>query len=184
MAKVFEEIDDKLRSFIEGQQMFFVATAPLAGDGLVNLSPKGLDGFRILDPHTVAYLDLTGSGVETVAHIRENERITFLFCAFEGPPRTLRLYGRGQALLLDTPEFDALRPTFPELPGARAIVKVDVTRIADSCGWGVPLYDYRGQRDQLFRWAEQSGPEKLHEIRLEANAHSLDGLPGLDPSRP
>ncbi len=182
MGKVLEEIDDKLRSFIEGQQIFFVATAPLAGDGLVNLSPKGLDAFRVLDRHTVAYLDLTGSGIETVAHIRENERITFLFCAFEGPPRILRLHGRGQALLMDTPEFDALRPTFPELPGARAIVKVDVTRIADSCGWGVPLYDYQAQRNQLVRAMEQIGEEKLHDLQLEENTRSLDGLPGLDAS--
>lgn len=182
MGKVFEEIDEKLRSFIERQQMFFVATAPLAGDGLVNLSPKGLDAFRILDPRTVAYLDLTGSGIETVAHVRENQRITFLFCAFEGPPRILRLYGRGRALLAGTPDFEALRPSFPELPGARALVQVDVTRIADSCGWGVPLYDYQGQRDQLVRVSEQIGPEKLHEMRLEANARSLDGLPGLDPT--
>lgn len=182
MGKVFAEIDDKLQSFIEQQQMFFVATAPLAGDGLVNLSPKGLDAFRILDPHTVAYLDLTGSGIETVAHVRENERISFLFCAFEGAPRTLRLYGRARALLVDTPEFDALRPHFSETPGARAIVHVDVTRIADSCGWGVPLYDYKGQRDQLVRFTEQIGPEKLDELQVKGNARSLDGLPGLAPS--
>lgn len=180
MGKVFDEIDEKLQSFIEGQQMFFVGTAPLAGDGLVNLSPKGLDALRILDSMTVAYLDLTGSGIETVAHIRENERITFLFCAFEGPPRILRLYGRGRALLADTPEFDALRSSFPELPGARAIVRADLTRIADSCGWGVPRYDYQGERDQLIRATEQLGPEKIQKIRLEANARSLDGLPGLD----
>ena len=181
MGKVFAEIDDKLQGFIEQQQMFFVATAPLAGDGLVNLSPKGLDAFRILDPHTVAYLDLTGSGIETVAHVRENERISFLFCAFEGPPRTLRLSGRGRALLADTPDFDALRPAFAETPGARAILHVDVTRIADSCGWGVPLYDYKGQRDQLVRFAEQIGPEKLHEVQVKGNARSLDGLPGIAP---
>jgi hypothetical protein len=179
MGKVFEQIDEKLAGFIEAQKMFFVATAPLSGDGLLNLSPKGLDSFRILGPRQVAYLDLTGSGIETVAHLRENGRVVFMFCAFEGAPRILRLQGRGQAFEPGEPEFEALRPRFPELPGVRSIIRADVERIADSCGWGVPLYDYKGQRDTLVRFAEQTGPEKIRRIQQGVNVKSLDGLPGL-----
>jgi len=179
MGKVFETIDGKLAEFIRAQKMFFVATAPLAGDGLVNLSPKGLDSFRILGPLEVAYLDLTGSGIETVAHLRENGRIVFMFCAFEGRPRILRLHGRGRAFEPGEPEFERLRPEFPEVAGVRAIVRVEVQRIADSCGWGVPLYRFEGQRDQLVRYGEQLGPEKIREAQAEYNARSIDELPGL-----
>lgn len=179
MGKVFAEIDDKLAAFIGAQKMFFVATAPLSSDGLLNLSPKGLDSFRILGPRQVAYLDLTGSGIETVAHLRENGRVVFMFCAFEGPPRILRLQGRGRAFEPDEPEFRELRPHFPELPGVRSIIRADVERIADSCGWGVPLYAFQGQRDQLVRFAEQVGPEKLRAVHENVNDRSLDGLPGL-----
>jgi hypothetical protein len=179
MAKVFDEIDDALRSFIESQKMFFVATAPLARDGLVNLSPKGLDALRILGPRQVAYLDLTGSGIETVAHAKENGRICFMFCAFDGPPRILRLHASAEVLEPDHADFDELLPLFPTLPGARSIIRASVTRIADSCGWGVPLYEFQGQRDQLVRFAEQLGPEKLEKAKAAMNARSLDGLPGL-----
>lgn len=179
MGKVFEQIDTELRGFIEAQKLFFVASAPLAADGLVNLSPKGLDSFRILGPLEVAYLDLTGSGIETLAHLRENARVVFMFCAFEGRPRILRLHGRGEALEPGDARFDALRAHFPELPGARAVIRVDVQRIADSCGWGVPRYRFDGDRDQLPRFAEQLGPEKLDAARAQANRVSLDGLPGL-----
>jgi hypothetical protein len=179
MAKVFKEIDEELAAFIRQQQMFFVASAPLAPDGLVNLSPKGLDSFRILDPHTVAYLDLTGSGIETVAHLKENRRIVFMFCAFEGRPRILRLHGVGEALERGDADFEALRPRFPDHPGDRSIIRASITRIADSCGWGVPLYDFRGERDQLVRYAEQLGPEKLRRAQQKSNVKSIQGLTGL-----
>jgi hypothetical protein len=179
VGKVFAELDDELRGFIEAQRLFFVATAPLAADGLVNLSPKGLDSLRILGPREVAYLDLTGSGIETLAHLRENGRVVFMFCAFEGRPRILRLHGRGEALEPDDARWEELRARFPELPGARAIIRVDVQRIADSCGWGVPLMRFEGQRDQLVRVAEQLGAEKLAAGRAKFNRASLDGLPGL-----
>jgi len=179
MGEVFEEIDDALASFIREQHMFFVATAPLARDGLLNLSPKGLDSFRVLGPHSVAYLDLTGSGVETIAHLKQNGRIVFMFCAFEGRPRILRLYGRGEVLEPGDEAFDALRAGFPDLPGARSIVRASVQRIADSCGWGVPRYAFQGDRDQLVRFAEHLGPEKVRAAQLGVNARSLDGLPGV-----
>jgi hypothetical protein len=179
MARVYEQIDESLKTFIEAQQMFFVATAPLSGDGLVNLSPKGLDSFRILDPHTVAYLDLVGSGVETVAHVRENGRIVLMFCAFEGKPNIVRLHGRGQAIEPGHPEFDGLRALFPPFPGTRSLLKIAVSRIADSCGYGVPLYLFEGHRSQLGDWAERKGAEGLRAYKHEKNRVSLDGLPGL-----
>ena len=179
MGKVFDEIDDRLREFIESQHMFFVATAPMAADGLVNLSPKGLDSLRVRGPREVAYLDLTGSGVETVAHLKENGRICFMFCAFEGPPRIVRLHATGEVLEPGDPDFERLRPEFPDLPGTRSIVRASLTRIADSCGWGIPLYDFQGPREQLVRFAEQLGPEKIRRAQIGINARSLDGLPGL-----
>jgi predicted pyridoxine 5'-phosphate oxidase superfamily flavin-nucleotide-binding protein len=179
MGKIFDAIDDELRAFIEAQKVFFVATAPLSADGHVNLSPKGLDTFRILGPHEVAYLDLTGSGIETLAHLRENGRAVFMFCAFEGRPRILRLHGRGEALEPGDARYAALRAHFPEIPGERAVIRVDVQRIADSCGWGVPLYTFERQRTQLVRFAEQLGPEKIAAEKAKYNAESLDGLPGV-----
>src|SRR3954447_20311467 len=139
MAKVFDGLDDKLTAFIAAQHMFFVATAPLSAEGPVNVSPKGLDTFRVLGPREVAYLDLVGSGVETVAHLRENGRITLMFCAFSGPPRILRLYGRGRVVQLGVPEWDRCVSHFPTRPSARSVVLVELERIADSCGYGVPL---------------------------------------------
>ncbi len=179
MAKVFDEITEELAGFIGEQKLFFVATAPRADAGLINLSPKGLDTFRVLDPHTVAYLDLTGSGIETVAHLKENGRIALMFCALEGRPRILRLQGSGEVLELGSGEFERLRPLFPELPGARSIIRANVKRIADSCGWGVPLYEFQGPRDKLLRYAETLGPERLCEAHLTVNAKSIEGLPGL-----
>jgi hypothetical protein len=180
MGKLYPQLDDSLRSFIAAQHMFFVATAP-TGEGHVNCSPKGLDCFRILDPTTVAYLDLTGSGIETVAHIRQNERICIMFCAFEGPPKILRLYGRGEAIEPRSAEFQNLLPQFEATPkqGLRSIVRVSVTRIADSCGFAVPLYEYKGHRNHLLAWAEQKGPAGLEAYHREKNAQSIDGLPGL-----
>ena len=178
MGKVYESIDDGLQGFIERQRMFFVATAPNR-DGHVNLSPKGLDTFRVLGPRTVAYLDYTGSGAETIAHIRENGRITLLFCAFEGPPKILRLYGRGRVLVPRHDDFAAMRTLFPPVPPVRSIVCVDLDRISDSCGYGVPLYRFEGQRSQLVEWSEHKGEEGLLEYQRTRNATSIDGLPAL-----
>jgi len=180
MGRTYDEIDDRLAGWICGQPVFFVATAPLSAEGHVNLSPKGLDGtWAVLGPRQVAYLDLTGSGVETIAHLRENGRIVLMFCAFTGPPRIVRLHGRGQALLPDDPRFAELAPRFPDLMSTRSIILVDVERIADSCGYGVPEMTYEHDRDQLHKWAKGKGPEGLVEYRATINATSVDGLPGL-----
>lgn len=179
MGKTFDSIDDALREFIEAQHVFFVASAPLAADGLVNVSPKGLDSLRILGPKHVAYLDLTGSGVETLAHAKENGRITLMFCSFEERPKILRLYGRARAHEVGSSGYAALADRFHEYPGTRSIIEVEVTRIADSCGWGVPRMSFEADRDQLPRYAESLGPERLREAQVEHNRTSLDGLPGL-----
>ena len=182
MGKIYHAIEGKLRDFIDRQHMFFVATAPLAGDGLVNLSPKGLDSFRVLGPRTVAYLDLTGSGIETVAHLKENGRIVIMFCAFDGPPKIVRLYGRGEAIEPGAPEFDDLAARFPSHPGVRCVIRVDCHRIQDSCGFGVPRMSFEQDRSQLPAHAERKGPEGLEEYKTTKNAVSLDGLPGLQLS--
>ena len=179
MGKLYEEIVEPLAEFIRLQHVFFVATAPSSPEGHVNVSPKGLDGLRILDSKTVAYLDLTGSGVETIAHLRDTGRITILFCAFEGPPKLLRLYGRGEVILKGDPEYPALAAHFAEMAGARSIIRVKLDRIADSCGYGVPEYRYVGERQQLIDWAERKGPEGVERYRRDNNARSIDGLPGL-----
>lgn len=176
MGKVLECITDDLKAFIEAQPLFFVATAPLAGDGHVNLSPKGLDCLRVLSSSRVAYLDLTGSGNETAAHLQENGRITFLFCAFAGAPRILRLYGTGEAVLPGSPEWAGLAGHFPEYPGVRQLIVARISRVQTSCGYAVPLMDYARQRDTLLRWAEAKG-EALPVYRQEKNAVSIDGLP-------
>jgi hypothetical protein len=178
MGRVFDAITDELAAFIAAQRVFFVATAPTDG-GHVNVSPKGLDTFAVLDANTVAYLDLTGSGVETVAHLRENGRITIMFCAFDGKPNIVRLYGRGEVLPIGEPEAEALLPRFGEYPGARSVIRVEVDRVSTSCGYGVPLLGYEGERDQLLQFAERRGPDGLVEYREEKNAVSIDGLPGL-----
>ncbi len=179
MGKVFDQIDERNAAFIRCQQMFFVATAPRDDAGLVNLSPKGLDSFAILDPLTVAYVDLVGSGIETVAHVRENGRIVFMFCAFEGPPRILRLHGRGDVVEPGDAEWDALAGHFPSYPNARSVVRARLNRIADSCGYGVPLYRHEGQRSQLSQWAEKRGAEGISTYKKECNRESVDRLPGL-----
>lgn len=183
MGKTYEAIGTELSSWIGRQRMFFVATAPLAGGGLINCSPKGMDTFRILGPREVAYLDLTGSGVETIAHSRENGRIVFMFCAFDGPPKIVRFHGSSEILLAGSPEFEAVASHFPEYPGQRAIVRAHLTRISDSCGYGVPRYEYAGERDTLTRSAESKGTEGLRKYRREKNSRSLDGLPGVDASQ-
>ena len=182
MGKTYAALDDRLIEFITRQHVFFVGTAPLGQDGLLNISPKGLGGLAILDPHTVAYLDLTGSGIETVSHLRENGRIVLMFCAFEGPPKILRLHGRGEVIEPADAEFPALAGRFPAHPGARSIIRVAIERIGDSCGYGVPLMRYEQDRDQLTQWAERKGPEGLAAYRREKNVASLEGLPGLHVS--
>ena len=179
MGKVHTEIDDNVRKFIEDQQVFFVATAPLDPNGHVNLSPKGLDSLRILDPKRLAYIDLIGSGVETIAHLKDNGRIVMMFCAFQGPPNVVRIYGRGQAIESHQLEFEDLAARFPSYGSRRAIITVDVTRVSSSCGYGVPRLKYEGERPQLLSWAERKGPEGLKAYRYEKNRRSIDGLPGL-----
>lgn len=178
MGKLFESIDDDLRAFIEAQRVFFVATAPSGASGHINLSPKGLDTFRILGPREVAYLDYAGSGAETIAHLRENGRIVIMVCAFAGAPKIVRLYGRGECLEPSDAAFASLRGAFPAAPVARSIIRVQVTRIADSCGFGVPLYEFQGDRTQIPKWAERKGAS-LREYQIEKNARSIDGLPAL-----
>jgi len=179
MGKLYEALDDDLSDFIARQKLFFVATAPLAGD-FVNVSPKGYDTLRILGPRTVAYLDLIGSGIETVAHARENGRITLMWCAFDGPPRILRIHGRAEAFERGEEGFSDLREHFgPTRPGERAIVRVEATRISTSCGFAVPLYEFAGERPQLDAWADKKGEEELREYLAKKNVTSLDGLPGI-----
>lgn len=184
MGQSYAAIDERLAGFIRAQHLFFVATAPSGADGHVNISPKGLDTFRILDPRTVAYLDLTGSGVETIAHLRDNRRITLLFCALTGPPKILRLHGHGDVIEPGHGEFAALAAEFPQYDSTRAIIRVELERIADSCGYGVPLFRYEGERSQLLEWAQRRGPDGIRRYQAEKNAHSIDGLPGLRGIRP
>ena len=179
MGKMYDGIDSALSRFIAAQHVFFVATAPLDAAGHVNLSPKGLQTFRIVDPKTVAYLDLTGSGIETVSHLRENGRIVIMFCAFEQTPRIVRLYGRGRVIGKDEAEFQDWRDRFPNLPGGRSVILVSLDRIADSCGYGVPRYRYEGERTQLIDWARRKGSSGLNQYRAKNNAASIDGLPGI-----
>jgi hypothetical protein len=181
MGKVFDEIDEKLAAWIGRQRMFFVGTAPSGAGGHVNVSPKGpIDSLRILDPRTVAYLDVVGSGAETIAHLRDNGRIVVMLCAFEGPPRILRLHGRGTVESADAVEFDVAPPPGTE----RAVIRVDVERIADSCGFGVPVMEYVGPRPQYERWAEskrrKGGERALDEYVAQHNERSIDGLPAVD----
>jgi hypothetical protein len=178
MGRTYDGIDAATAGWLAAQHVFFVATAPLAADGHVNCSPKG-GPFRVLDPRTVAYPDLTGSGAETMAHLRENGRIVLLFCSFGSRPRILRLHGRGEALEPGDPGFDALRAGFPEYAATRAVIRVAVERISDSCGYGVPRYRYEGDRTQLLDWADRKGRAGLARYQLENNRRSLDGLPAL-----
>ncbi|ASC72903.1 hypothetical protein XM38_038630 [Halomicronema hongdechloris C2206] len=182
MGKVYSELSQGLIRWIDRQQMFFVATAPLAAEGHINCSPKGMDSFRVLGPQEVAYLDLTGSGSETIAHLQENGRIVVMFCAFQGAPQILRLYGTGHVYELGTTEFQQYTQHFKRLPGARAVIRVRLSRISDSCGYGVPLYDFQGQRETLSKWAQKKGETRLATYRQQKNRTSLDGLPGFGAS--
>jgi Pyridoxamine 5'-phosphate oxidase len=179
MGKVYADIDTSLRSFIEAQHVFFVATAPLDRSGHVNVSPKGLDTLRVIGPHTVAYLDYVGSGAETIAHLRENGRIVIMLCAFAGPPKIVRLHGRGEAFEPQDSEYGQLRGLFPEFPSGRTVIRIAVDRISDSCGYGVPGYAYEGERTQLPNWAERKGSQGLADYQKEKNRMSVDNLPAL-----
>lgn len=204
MGRTATSIDARTAAFVESQPVFFVATAPLAADGHVNCSPKGNRGeLVVLDEQRAAYVDQTGSGVETIAHLRENGRVVLMVCAFEGPPRIVRLHGRGEVVTPDDPRFGGLVGRFPRFaggpggrdgpdgadggaggcgprpPGVRAVVVVTVDRVSDSCGYGVPLFAFEGHRPQMDDWARRKGPEGLLAYQVERNAVSIDGLPGL-----
>jgi hypothetical protein len=180
MGKVYDEIDGRIREFLLAQKVFFVATAPSALDGHVNVSPKGLsDSFAILGPHRVAYLEYGGSGVETIAHLRDNGRIVLMVCAFDGPPKIVRLHGKGHEVLAEEPAAAELLAAFPSPPhpGLRSIIVVEVERISDSCGYGVPLMEYQGDRDLLVQFWSRKSPQEKAEYRSTRNAHSIDGVP-------
>ncbi len=177
MGKLFTRIESHHKDFIEKQKMFFTATAPLSAEGHVNLSPKGLDSFRVLSDTRVMYLDINGSGNESSAHMLENGRITFMFCAFDGPPLILRLYGKGQTVLPADEAWDDLIKAFDLDIAPRQIIVADIHMVQTSCGFSVPLYDYSGERDHAFKWSEKKGPEGLEKYQEEKNLVSLDGLP-------
>ncbi len=175
--KVYPAITTELADWIKQQPLFFNATSPLDGQGHVNLSPRGLDSLRVIDPNQVAILDLTGSGNETAAHLMENGRITIMLCAFTGDPMILRLYGEGEVIRPDNEDWQALRALFPEgIPGVRQIFRILVTRVQTSCGYGVPLMDFVAQRDLLPNWAAGKGEQGVRDYQKEKNSRSIDGL--------
>jgi Pyridoxamine 5'-phosphate oxidase len=180
VARTYDSIDERLAAWMVAQPLFFVATAPLAASGHVNCSPKGGPGsFAVLGGRRVAYQDLTGSGAETVAHLQENGRVVLMFCAFEGPPKIVRLHGRGEAVVPGGPQWEGLSAHFPDRLGSRAVISVEVERISTSCGYGVPLMSLVGERHEMDRWAQSKGADGLEAYRRENNAESLDGLPAL-----
>ncbi len=175
MAKQLPALNERLTAFIEAQKIFFVATA--GADGRANLSPKGMDSLRVLDDRRVAWLNLTGSGNETAAHLLEQNRMTIMFCAFEGKPLILRLYGNANIYHRGEEAWQALAPLFPGLPGARQIFELQIEMVQTSCGFGLPLYDYQGNRDTLLKWADNKGEEGIREYWREKNSQSIDGKP-------
>jgi hypothetical protein len=182
MGRTYERIDSRLSDWLLGQPVFFVATAPLDGDGHVNCSPKGnRQELVVLDDRTVAYLDQTGSGIETIAHLRENGRIVLMFCSFDGAPRIVRLHGRGRVVLPAEREFDVLAERFPggRADGVRSVIVVEAERISDSCGFGVPVMPFEDHRTALEEWAQRKGRPGITDYWSEKNGASLDGLPGL-----
>jgi Pyridoxamine 5'-phosphate oxidase len=179
MGKSYDQLDDNLIAFIKAQKLFFVATAPLSAEGHVNVSPKGYDSLAVIDNKTVAYLDLGGSGIETQAHCRENGRITLMFCAFEGKANIVRIFGKGEAIAFTDPGFEEMLALFSGFERARAVIKINIDHIMDSCGWGVPFFEFKGERDQLLRNVDFRSHEDWAEHRFNTNATSLDGLPGL-----
>lgn len=179
MSKQLDYIGEELAEWLHRQHVFFVATAPLSGQGHVNCSPKGGDCFRVLGPMQAAYQDYTGSGAETMAHLRENGRIVLMFCAFEGGPNIVRLHGEGEVLTPASPEFAALASGFPPNPGTRSLVRVSISRVSTSCGFAVPFMEFQSDRDALDEWAAGQGAENLSEYRHRKNARSIDGMPAL-----
>jgi hypothetical protein len=189
MGQTYDEISPKLGQWIAQQPLYFVGTAPSGSEGHINISPKGArESFAILGPNKVAYVDMTGSGAETIAHLRDNGRIVVMFCAFDGPPKIVRLHGKGTILFHPEPEFEAALAQFslnPEAKAvARAVIVVDVERVSDSCGYVVPIMTYERERDQMYRWAEareaKYGPGWWDDYKRQKNAVSIDGLPALD----
>jgi hypothetical protein len=178
MGNLSESLTPELRNWLAEQKVFFVATAPLAQEAHINCSPKGGDTFRVLGGRQVAYADLTGSGVETIAHLQENRRIVMMFCAFTGPPKIVRLHGTGEVIYPNDPDFAVLHKSFADQVGVRAIIRVTLTRISDSCGHGVPLMDYVEDRRLIEKWSSTKGPEGLAEYRAAKNNASIDGIPG------
>jgi len=176
MGKFYNEINKAQQEFIGKQHMFFVATAPLSTDGRINVSPKGLDSFKIISANKVAYMDLIGSGNETSAHTHENGRITFMFCAFENAPNILRLYGKAHAVLRNSDEWNEYAPLFTIYPSTRQIIVADIDLVQTSCGYGVPFYNYENERSIHFDWAETKGEEGLEKYMQEKNLQSIDGL--------
>lgn len=185
MGQIYEGVDGRLAEFILRQPVFFVATAPSGPDGHVNCSPRGnQDSLVVLGEREVVFQDLTGSGVETIAHLRDNGRIVIMTCSFEGPPRIVRLHGRGEVVTPEHPRFEELDARFPPRLGTRAYIRVDVERISDSCGYGVPLMSFERHRDNLDHFAETKGPDGLEAYRARKNAESIDGLAGLAEAVP
>jgi Pyridoxamine 5'-phosphate oxidase len=181
VSKELREIDPDLAAWIAAQRIFFVATAPLAADGHVNLSPKGGDTFRLLSPTEAVYQDYTGSGAESVAHVRENGRMAVMFCAFDGPPKIVRLHGHGTVIDLESPRFTEMVSLFPPHPGTRAFIHLQVTRISSSCGYAVPFYEFRRDRNVLHQWTAKKTPAELEGYRAKKNSRSIDGLPAFGP---
>ncbi|GAB3923414.1 pyridoxamine 5'-phosphate oxidase family protein [Mucilaginibacter myungsuensis] len=177
MGKFFDEMTPAHAAFIQKQKMYFVATAPLQADGHVNLSPKGMDSFRVLSPTKVVYMDIVGSGNETSAHILENGRITLMFCAYDGPPNILRLYGTGRTVLPGDAEWEEFAEMFDVPLAIRQFIVSDVHKVQTSCGFSVPYYEYVGERDHGEKWAQNKGAEGLEVYKREKNLVSLDGLP-------
>lgn len=180
MGKVFDQITTEIQEWIKKQRMFFVSTAPLSKDGHINSSPKGLDSFLILDQNSVAYLDLTGSGAETIAHLKENGRIVVMFCEFEGAPNIVRLYGKGIVHQIGSESFESWKNQFPESPSARSVIEIKVSRVSSSCGFGVPKYEYQEQRETLNKWGTKRNSSELREYHKQKNAKSIDGLNAME----
>lgn len=180
VGKIFSRIEDDLAAWLDAQHVFFVASAPSGQDGHINCSPKGRNSFRVLGPTTVAYVDFTGSGVETIAHLRDNGRIVVMFCAFEGAPRIVRLHGRGEVIRPDHEDFTDLLQRFGQRSlGVRSVLRIELTRISDSCGFGVPILNFESERDTLVNWADKKGEDGVAQYWRDKNAHSLDDLPGV-----
>jgi hypothetical protein len=175
MAKFYDRLDDELQAFISEQKIFFTATAPNLGR--INLSPKGIDTFCCVGDRAVAYLDLTGSGNETAAHLYENGRMTIMFCSFDVNPLILRLYGRGEVIIRESSRWEELHPLFSDIPGERQIILLNIESVQTSCGFGVPIYEFKEERDTLIDWAAKKGRSGIEQYQQKNNLESIDGLP-------